>query len=121
MLGILVSLLVLSGGMGMIGGAWTINGERYPTAAPLTVREGEWVRLELWNQSMVRHPMHLHGHFFRLATGGRLSALKDTVLVDPMDRRDVLFQANHPGRWLFHCHHAYHMEAGMARLVEYVS
>lgn len=113
--------LVLSGSMGMVAAdAWTINGERYPNAAPLLVREGEWIRLEMQNWSMVRHPMHLHGHFFRLANARGLSSLKDTVLVDPMGRRDVVFQADHPGRWMFHCHHAYHMEAGMARIVEYV-
>jgi len=113
--------LVLSGGMSMMGSdAWTINGERYPKAPPLLVREGEWIRLEMQNRSMVRHPMHLHGHFFRLVTARGLSGLKDTVLVEPMERRDVVFQADLPGRWLLHCHHTYHMAAGMARLVEYV-
>ena len=112
--------LVLSGSMGMMGGdAWMINGERYPGASPLLVREGEWIRLEMQNRSMVRHPMHLHGHFFHLVNARGLSSLKDTVLVDPMGRRDVVFQADHTGRWMFHCHNAYHMEAGMARIVEY--
>lgn len=112
--------IVLSGSMGMMAaGAWTINGQRYPNASPLQIREGEWIRLEMQNQSMVRHPMHLHGHFFRLVNARGLSSLKDTVLVDPMSRRDIVLLADHPGRWMFHCHHAYHMEAGMARVVEY--
>ncbi|MEO8681122.1 MAG: multicopper oxidase family protein [Vicinamibacterales bacterium] len=113
--------LVLSGSMGMMAAeAWMINGERYPNASPLLVREGEWIRLEMQNRSMVRHPMHLHGHFFRLVNGRGRSSLKDTVLVEPMGRQDVIFQADHPGRWMFHCHNAYHMEAGMARVVEYL-
>jgi FtsP/CotA-like multicopper oxidase with cupredoxin domain len=66
--------LLLSGGMGMgRTEAWTINGERYPNASPLRIREGEWIRLEMRNQSMVLHPMHLHGHFFRVAGARGLS------------------------------------------------
>lgn len=98
---------------------WTIRGERDPSASPLRIRDGERLRLAMRNQSMVRHPMHLHGHLFRVAGARGPSGLKDTVLVDPMGRKDVMFPADHPGRWMFHCHHAYHMEAGMARVVEY--
>jgi FtsP/CotA-like multicopper oxidase with cupredoxin domain len=66
--------------------------------------------------------MHLHGHFLEIvdAASGRPTGLvKDTVLVEPMGQVHVDFMADNPGRWLMHCHHAYHMEAGMARLVEY--
>jgi FtsP/CotA-like multicopper oxidase with cupredoxin domain len=105
---------VLSGGM--MSSAWTMNGEAYPDAAPVEIHEGGWVRVRMTNHSMMLHPMHLHGHFFRVA-----NVLKDTVIVPPMmGRRSLQFLADNPGRWLFHCHNIYHMEAGMAREVRYV-
>ncbi len=105
--------LTLSWGMMMNPGRWTIDGARYPDAAPLRVREGERVRVEMVNHSPIHHPMHLHGHFFR--TG---DALKETVLVPGhMGRRSFTFTADNPGHWLFHCHNLYHLEAGMARAV----
>ena len=113
--------LRLSGGMMMDPDVWTMGGQAYPDAAPLEVREGERVRVNMSNMSMMLHPMHLHGHFFRtgdLATGG---VRKDTVLVPAhMGRVAVEFVADNPGRWFFHCHNAYHLEAGMAREVRYV-
>ena len=105
--------LVLSGGM--MGGAWTINGQAYPNADPLDIHEGERVEVRMRNQSMMIHPMHLHGHFFRT---GR--ADKDTVIVPPMGSVAFTFAADNPGRWFFHCHNLYHMEAGMARVFRYV-
>lgn len=107
--------LVLSGGM-MMSSAWTIGDQVYPDADPIEIRRGERVRFRLRNMSMALHPMHLHGHFFRV---GR--AWKDTVLVPP-HMGDVAFEfrADNPGRWFFHCHNAYHMEMGMAREVRYV-
>jgi FtsP/CotA-like multicopper oxidase with cupredoxin domain len=106
--------LALSGGM--MSPQWTINGRAYPSAAPLDVHEGEVVRFRMVNHSMMLHPMHLHGHFFRV--GG---ALKDTVVVPPhMGRVTFDFVADNPGRWFFHCHNIYHLEAGMAREVRYV-
>lgn len=110
--------LTLSGGMG--GYEWTIGGQSYPDAEPLEVREGERVRLALENQSMIAHPMHLHGHFFRVENSTGHSPLKDTVLVEPhMGRAELDFIADNPGEWLFHCHNLYHMESGMARVVSY--
>jgi len=102
--------LRLSGGM--MSSAWTINGQAYPDADPIDLRAGERVEFRMFNQSNMRHPMHLHGHFVRV---GR--ALKDTVSVRPMGRLSFTFTADNPGNWLFHCHNAYHMEAGMARVV----
>lgn len=110
----------LSGGM-MGANVWTINGQAYPNASPFVFARGERVRFSMFNRSMVRHPMHLHGHFFRLvdpATGRATGPVKDTVIVEPMmGQIAVEWVADNPGRWFFHCHNAYHMEAGMAREV----
>lgn len=94
---------------------WLIDGQAYPDADPLSVREGEHVRVRMVNRSPVLHPMHLHGHFFQV--GG---AVKDTVVV-PGHMGEVTFDfvADNPGDWLFHCHNLYHLEAGMARVVQY--
>lgn len=110
--------LTLSGGMGTY--AWTINGQRYPDADPLEVREGERVRFEMQNRSMMVHPMHLHGHFFQIETGTGHGPFKDTVMVEPrMGLMTLDFVADNPGEWFFHCHNLYHMESGMARVVSY--
>ena len=97
--------------------AWTIGGQVYPEADPIAIRRGERVRFRLRNMSMALHPMHLHGHFFRVG-----QAWKDTVLVPPhMGAVSFEFRADNPGRWFFHCHNAYHMEMGMAREVRYIA
>jgi FtsP/CotA-like multicopper oxidase with cupredoxin domain len=113
--------LVLGGGM-MSGTRWTINGQAYPGADALRIEAARTVRLSFRNTTMMRHPMHLHGHFFRLvrASGVALAGIeKDTVLVEPMQQVEVDFTADNPGRWFLHCHHLYHMELGMARVIEY--
>ncbi|WP_368408905.1 multicopper oxidase family protein [Halorussus limi] len=108
--------LTLSGGMIREPGAWTIDGQAYPDADPLEIREGEHVRVRMVNHSPAIHPMHLHGHFFQVG-----DAVKDTVLVPP-HRGQVSFDflADNPGDWLFHCHNNYHLERGMARVFEYI-
>jgi len=114
---------VLSGGMSGMGSgtSWTINGQIYPNADPFVVREGARVQIAMTNRSMMPHPMHHHGHTGILRLPGRSSAgfAKDTVLLNPMDTATLEFTADNPGRWLFHCHNLYHMELGMARVVEY--
>ena len=106
--------LGLSGGM-MMSTAWTIDGQSYPDADPIDIHEGERVRIRMVNHSMMLHPMHLHGHFFR--TG---DLIKDTVIVPPhMGRVSFDFTADNPGDWFFHCHNIYHMESGMARVIRY--
>lgn len=108
--------LTLSGGMMMNPDEWTIDGQAYPDAAPLEISEGERVRVNMVNRSMMIHPMHLHGHFFR--TG---NIRKDTMIVQPhMGRASFEFVADNPGRWFFHCHNLYHLHAGMAREFRYV-
>ncbi len=111
---------LLSGGMH--SPFWSINNQLYPDTNPLMVRKGERVRLGYGNQSMMPHPMHLHGHFFRVvnpALPPDLWIFKDTLIVDQMQRIDVEFVADNPGRWFHHCHNLYHMEAGMANVVMY--
>ncbi|MFC7193845.1 multicopper oxidase domain-containing protein [Halosimplex aquaticum] len=107
--------LTLSRGRGQ-SYTWTIDGQAYPDADPLQIRPDEHVRIRMTNRSPVVHPMHLHGHFFQVG-----DAIKDTVIV-PGHRGQVTidFHADNPGRWLFHCHNLYHLDAGMARVVRYV-
>ncbi len=99
---------------------WTIGGQAYPDADPLIVRRGERVQVEMVNQTRMWHPMHLHGHFFRVLQGaGELAPLKHTVSVAPGETVRMEFTADNPGRWFFHCHNLYHLDAGMARVFEY--
>lgn len=107
--------LPLSGGM--MGGRWTIGGQSFPDAEPLEISEGELIRVRMVNHSMMLHPMHLHGHYFRVG-----EAIKDTVIV-PAHMGDVSFEfvADNPGNWFFHCHNIYHLEDGMARVFRYRS
>lgn len=100
---------------GMMRGGWTIGGEAWPQAPPLEISPGERVRVRMTNHSPHRHPMHLHGFFFRVG-----DALKETVVVPGhMGRVAFEFTADEPGDWFFHCHHIYHMELGMARVFSY--
>jgi FtsP/CotA-like multicopper oxidase with cupredoxin domain len=101
---------------------WMIDGQAWPQADPLRIRQGEQVQLELVNQTMMWHPMHLHGHFFRVLQGaGDRCPLKHTVNVAPGETVRIEFAADNPGRWFFHCHNLYHLEAGMARELVYTS
>lgn len=73
---------------------------------------------------MMPHPMHLHGHFFKVVNASLPETrwiLKDTIIVDPMQRVEIEFLADNPGDWFHHCHNLYHMEAGMANVVVYKS
>ncbi|SDO51231.1 Multicopper oxidase with three cupredoxin domains (includes cell division protein FtsP and spore coat protein CotA) [Nocardioides szechwanensis] len=97
---------------------WTINGESFPDATPLSVSAGERVRLRFVNQTMMFHPMHLHGHTFGLVDGG---ARKDTVIVRPMQALEVDVDADNPGQWAVHCHNIYHAETGMMTTLSYRS
>jgi FtsP/CotA-like multicopper oxidase with cupredoxin domain len=113
---------MLSGGMH--SPYWTINGYVYPDAERLLVERGERIQLQYTNRSMMPHPMHLHGHFFSVVNPSlprELWILKDTIIVNSMERIDIEFLADNPGNWFHHCHNLYHMEAGMANVVTYAS
>ena len=113
---------VLSGGMH--SPYWTINGRVYPNAEQLVIKKGDTVRIRYWNHSMMPHPMHLHGHFFRVvnpAIPRDLWVIKDTAIVNPMQGLEIEFVADNKGKWFHHCHNLYHMVAGMANIVVYES
>jgi FtsP/CotA-like multicopper oxidase with cupredoxin domain len=99
---------------------WTINGKAYPDHTALDVTQGQRVRLRLVNQTMMFHPMHLHGHTFQVVNSAGTGPRKDTAIVLPMQTVEVDFQADNPGQWMVHCHNAYHGEAGMMSVVSYV-
>ena len=98
---------------------WSFDGMKMSDhPEPIPFREGERVRINLINDSMMSHPIHLHGHFFELVTGkGDHSPRKHTVLVQPGGSASFDFTADALGDWAFHCHMLYHMHAGMMRVV----
>lgn len=100
---------------------WTINGRTYDDTEPLTVRAGETTRLRLRNASMMSHPLHVHGRTFQLGPAGGAGPRKDTILVPPMVGFEVDLLADNPGRWMVHCHNAYHAEAGMMTRLDYLT
>ncbi|NEK95466.1 multicopper oxidase family protein [Modestobacter muralis] len=106
--------------MGDGGRRWLINGKAFPDHEPLDIRSGERVRLVFDNQSMMFHPMHLHGHTFAVADQPGRGLRKDTVNVLPMQKLAVDFDADNPGQWLVHCHNVYHAELGMTSVVSYL-
>jgi len=103
------------------GYTWSINGRLYePPNNPLETSAGQRVRLRLINESMMFHPIHLHGHTFEVQAADQSAGpRKDTVLVAPMRTVEVDFDTNNPGSWIIHCHNTYHLEAGMATFIKY--
>ncbi len=111
-------LLNLTGNMNRY--IWSFNGVPLSEADNIRIKKGEIVRVTLNNLTMMHHPMHLHGHFFRVINkNGDYSPLKHTVNVAPMQKVTIEFDANEYGDWFFHCHILYHMDAGMARVFSY--
>lgn len=99
---------------------WSFDGKTIAEQPYVLIKKGEIIELELVNDTMMHHPIHLHGHFFRLLMGqGRYSPLKHTVDVPPMSTRTLEFEANEARDWMFHCHILYHMMSGMARVFRY--
>ena len=98
---------------------WSINGKRFGEAEPIRFRFGERIRLTMVNDTMMNHPMHLHGMWMELENGrGELSPRVHTINVQPAERLSLLIDADAPGRWAFHCHILYHMDVGMFQVVE---
>jgi len=98
---------------------WTINGKKYGDSGPIHLNYGERVRLKFVNDTMMAHPMHLHGMFFQLENGQPADKLpnKHTVIVPPGGTYSILLTADEAGEWAFHCHLLYHMMAGMMQKV----
>ena len=108
----------LSGNMNRY--VWSLNNKVVSEVDKILIKKGENVKIILHNGSMMRHPMHLHGHDFRLLNGqGNFSPLKNTVDIMPMETDTIEFNANAEGDWFFHCHILYHMMAGMGRVFTY--
>jgi FtsP/CotA-like multicopper oxidase with cupredoxin domain len=99
---------------------WSMDGETLSADNMIRIRHGENVRIVLINKTMMHHPMHLHGHFFRVINGqGDYSPLKHTVDVPPLATQIIEFEASEYNDWFFHCHILYHAKSGMARVVSY--
>ncbi len=98
---------------------WTLNGKKYEDAEPIKLKYGERVRLKFINDSMMAHPMHLHGMFVQLENGQPAKKLpnKHTVIVPPGQSYSVFITADEAGEWAFHCHLLYHMMSGMMNKV----
>ena len=98
--------------------AWSIDGVSFSRSRPIHFRYGERLRVILHNDTMMTHPMHLHGMWSELeGPDGGFQARKHTLNVQPAQRISFLVTADAPGRWAFHCHLLYHMEVGMFREV----
>jgi len=102
---------------------WSINGQVYPKADPIVLSNNEEIRMIFTNTTGMSHPFHLHGHSFRvLGKPGELNLvdppLKDTVMVPAHEDLVIQWTASNRGNWFFHCHIAWHMAAGMTRVVQ---
>ena len=103
---------------------WTINGAVYPDIPPITVEEGDLVRVHIRNDGTDIHPMHLHGHHALVVERNGVPASGspwwvDTLDIDPGDDVVLLFRADNPGLWMDHCHNLDHAAAGMVMHLEY--
>ncbi|HAT7073420.1 multicopper oxidase family protein [Legionella pneumophila] len=102
---------------------WTINNQKWPEIKPLIVTKNKRVEMVFNNNTMMAHPMHLHGHVFEVTEidGKKIrdGLLHDTVLVLPKSTVKIQFDSDNPGNWMLHCHMLYHQETGMMTLVSY--
>ena len=101
---------------------WSINNTTLGDTDKILIHKGENVRIILNNQTMMRHPMHLHGHYFRVINGqGDYAPLKNVLDIMPMEVDTIEFEAQYDGDWFFHCHILYHMMSGMGRVFSYAN
>ncbi|WP_240034549.1 multicopper oxidase domain-containing protein [Flavobacterium silvisoli] len=108
----------LSGNMNRY--VWSLDNKVVSETDKILIKKGENVRIVLYNGSMMRHPMHLHGHDFRVMNGqGDYAPLKNVIDIMPMETDTLEFHANVEGDWFFHCHILYHMMSGMGRVFTY--
>ncbi|HJV20007.1 MAG TPA: multicopper oxidase domain-containing protein [Sediminibacterium sp.] len=99
---------------------WSLNNKVVSESDKILIRKGETVRMIIHNASMMRHPMHLHGHDFRVLNDQEDHApLKNIIDIMPMETDTLEFSANAEGDWFFHCHILYHMMSGMGRVFTY--
>ncbi|WP_278371203.1 multicopper oxidase domain-containing protein, partial [Thalassospira xiamenensis] len=98
--------------------SWSINGVKYEDAEPIRLKYGERVRFKFVNETMMTHPMHLHGMWSILDTGqGKWNPVKHTISINPGTTVYSETEVDEPGEWAFHCHLSYHMATGMFRKV----
>ena len=99
---------------------WSMDNKVLSETDKILIKKDENVRITIYNGSMMRHPMHLHGHDFRVLNGqGEFAPLKNVLDIMPMETDTIEFLANVEGDWFFHCHILYHMMAGMNRVFSY--
>lgn len=99
---------------------WSLDNKVISETDKILIKKDENVRIVLYNNSMMRHPMHLHGHDFRVLNGqGEYAPLKNVLDIMPMETDTIEFAANASGDWFFHCHILYHMMSGMGRVFSY--
>jgi FtsP/CotA-like multicopper oxidase with cupredoxin domain len=99
---------------------WSMDNVVLSETDKILIKKGEIVRITIYNNSMMRHPMHLHGHDFRVLNGqGDYAPLKNVLDIMPMETDTIEFNANLEGDWFFHCHILYHMMSGMNRVFSY--
>ncbi len=99
---------------------WSMDNRVVSETDRILIKKGENVRMIIYNGSMMRHPMHLHGHDFRVLNGqGDHAPMKNIIDIMPMETDTLEFNANYEGDWYFHCHILYHMMSGMGRIFSY--
>jgi FtsP/CotA-like multicopper oxidase with cupredoxin domain len=100
---------------------WSFDGKKYSEDKQITFYNGERLRLIFVNDTMMEHPIHLHGMWMEVDNGaGKYKPRKHTIIVKPAERLPVEINVDAPGKWAFHCHLLYHMEVGMFRTVAVV-